>query len=645
MAVMVGIDIGGTFTDFVWVDGETGRVAVHKRLTTPDDPARAALQGLVELAREEGAELGRVARVVHGTTLVTNAVIERKGACVGLVTTSGMRDAIEIGREQRYDIYDLFLRFPEPLVPRDRRVEVPERLDRDGRELVPLDRAALVEAVAGLVAKGVESLAIVFLHSYRDPRHELEAREEIGRRFPGLSQSLSAEVAPELGEYERTVTTAADAFVRPLVSRYVGRFAEELRARGAGGELLLMQSSGGTATVRMAVTMPVRLLESGPAGGVLAAAHIGRTIGRPDLISFDMGGTTAKACLIEGGRPGLVPVMEAARVHRFKPGSGLPIRTPVVDMIEVGAGGGSIARVDALGLLRVGPESAGADPGPACYGQGGRQPTVTDADLVLGYLNPDFFLGGRLALDVEAAREALGGLARALGLPLEAAAWGVHAVVDEEMAGAARSHVVERGRDPRRYALLAFGGAGPVHAVQVARILGVSEVIVPPAAGAASALGFLVAPLSFDFARSLPARLRAVDWPQVNASLAEMEARGRELLAEAGVQDGVTVERWADMRLVGQVHDIAVPLPEGPLGPERAGEIAQAFTRAYRELYTHVPPGIEIQILNWRVRVRGPEGHVALAGLDGAANEAAAAGAREAAGEGAREAAGGGARA
>jgi N-methylhydantoinase A/oxoprolinase/acetone carboxylase beta subunit/N-methylhydantoinase B/oxoprolinase/acetone carboxylase alpha subunit len=616
----VGIDIGGTFTDFVLVDAAEARLRIHKCLTTAKDPAVGALEGLEELLRAAGLGLADVGHLVHGTTLVTNAIIERSGAALGLLTTRGFRDTVEMGIEQRYDIYDLFLRFPEPLAPRAWRREIDERISRDGEVVVPIDTGQVRREVADLVAQGVEAIAICFLHAYKNPAHERAAREAIRGDFPTLAVSLSSEVVPELREYERSTTASANAYVQPLMDRYVARLEEVLAERGFRGRFHLMQSSGGMASPTTARAFPVRLLESGPAGGGLATAFFGRQAGHADVISFDMGGTTAKACLIQDGHPDIAAMMEAARVHRFKRGSGLPIKAPVIDMIEIGAGGGSIARVDPLGLLKVGPQSAGADPGPVCYGLGGKEPTVTDANLVLGYLDPDFFLGGRMRLDPRAAQVALTCVAEPMGLsPLEAA-WGVYTIVCENMAAAARVHIVEKGRDPRRYAMVGFGGAGPAHAARVARILGLREVIVPPASGAASALGFLLAPISFEMVTSLPGVLDELDFTAVNALLADLEARGRALLAEAGVEaEQVTVMRRAEMRLLGQVHDITVALPAEPLAPATLDAVKTAFEREYQRLYTHVYKGTVIQAITWRVDCAGPTPSVSVAGQDGVA--------------------------
>ena len=616
----LGFDIGGTFTDFVLLDGKTGEVRLHKCLTTPDDPSAGALLGLDELLAAAGLKLSEIGHLIHGTTLVANALIERTGARVGLLTTEGFRDILEMGAEQRYDIHDLFLEFPQPLVPRQLRRQVEERLDRDGKVVVPVDLEQAGREVRGLVERGVEAIAVCFLHSYKNPAHEEALGDLIKERFPDIPVSLSSAVQPELREFDRTSTTVANAYVQPLMGRYVGRLVESIEAQGFNGQFHLMQSSGGLAAPAVAASFPVRFLESGPAGGGMATAFFGVQVGQPDVISFDMGGTTAKACLIQDGRADVAPMMEAARVHRFKKGSGLPIKAPVIDMIEIGAGGGSIARVDDLGLLKVGPGSAGADPGPACYGHGGTEPTVTDANLALGYLDPDFFLGGRMALDADRAKTALGEVGKPLSLTAVEAAWGIYEIVCENMASAARVHIVEKGHDPRRYAMVAMGGAGPAHAARVARKLGVREFIVPPASGAASALGFLVAPISFEHARSLPCLVEEMDFGAVNTLLGDLETEGRRLLAEAGVEPkDITVVCSADMRLFGQMHEIKVPLPSEPLGENNVAELTAAFAEVYTRLYTHLYEGSRIQALHWRVLCSGPTPKVDMtrqAGID-----------------------------
>ncbi|WP_230168156.1 hydantoinase B/oxoprolinase family protein [Roseomonas sp. CECT 9278] len=617
----LGFDIGGTFTDFVLLDAATGGITLHKCLTTPADPAEGALAGIRAITAHAGIAVSALSEVLHGTTLVTNALIERRGATTGLLTTRGFRDVLELGIEQRYDIYDLFLKFPDPIVPRRRRIEITERVTHDGQTVAPLDAAEVRAAGAQLVAEGCTAIAICFLHAYANPAHEQAAAAVLRAAFPNVSISLSSEVAPEIREYERSVTTCANAFVQPLMDRYLGRLIHEMEALGFAGTLRLMQSDGGLCAPEVARALPIRLLESGPAGGALATVLFARAAGLPDALAFDMGGTTAKACLIENGRAEVAPMMEAARVHRFKRGSGLPIRAPVVDMIEIGAGGGSIAGVDETGLIKVGPHSAGADPGPACYGRGGQQATVTDANLLLGYYDPGFFLGGAMALDRAAAEAALARLGATLGLPAIEAAWGVHAVVCEAMAGAARVHLVEKGRDPRRYAMVAFGGAGPAHAARVARILGITEVLVPPASGAASALGFLAAPLAFETSRSLIAPLGAgADFAAIATALATLESDARARLRSAGIDDGaMRVERTAEMRMAGQLHQIMVPLPQGAIDAGSLPAIRAHFVETYQRLYTRVVEDAEIELLSLRVRVVSPEPPIAVSGAVGAA--------------------------
>jgi 5-oxoprolinase (ATP-hydrolysing) len=615
----IGFDIGGTFTDFVLADPGTSALRLHKRLTTPEDPAIGALDGLRQIIRDHGGALADVADIVHGTTLVTNAVIERKGARLGLLTTAGFRDVLEAGTEQRYDIYDLFLTYPEPLVPRRLRLEVAERIDRDGQVVTPLDPDGVRRAARAFRDAGVQAVAICFLHAWREPRHEQEAAAILQAELPGIPVSLSSQVVAEIGEYARCVTTCANAYVQPLMATYLRRLEGALRADGFAGQLRLMHSAGGLLSPAAARGVPIRLLESGPAGGALAAALLGARAGHADLLAFDMGGTTAKACLIEAGRPGIAPMLEAGREQRFKKGSGLPIKAATVDMIEIGAGGGSIAAMDEVGLLRVGPRSAGAAPGPACYGRGGAEPTVTDANLVLGYYDPGFFLGGAMALDVAAARDAISRVAAPLSLSVEQAAWGIHKVVVEGMADAARVYLVERGKDPRRYAMVGFGGAGPAHAAEVARALGMAELVVPPASGAASALGFLAAPLSASRVRSLPVRLApGFDPAAIEAVLAALEADARTELRSGGVASGVQVERSADMRLAGQMHEIAVPLPPSL----DLDGLTAAFTAAYTARYAALQPGSLIEAVNFRVTVTGPAPTLA---LDGAAASATAA--------------------
>lgn len=614
MSFRVGLDIGGTFTDYVLLDEVSGELHLHKLPTTPADPAVGALSGLEELLDRIQRPLEDCSILVHGTTLVTNALIERRGSPTGLLTTRGFRDVLEMGKEQRYDIYDLFLKYPDPLVPRRWRLEVDERITREGEALRRPDPEQIRQLARLLVEDGVEAVAVCFLHSYLDPSHEREVAALLRREFPSLAVSVSSDVNPEIREYERSSTTTCNAYVQPLMDRYLASMERQLEERGFRGHFYLMQSSGGLAGPDLARRFPVRLLESGPAGGAIVGAFLGRSMGLEDLVAFDMGGTTAKICLIHGGRPELAAEMEAGRVHRFKRGSGLPIKTPVLDLMEIGAGGGSIAFANQLGLLQVGPRSSGADPGPACYGHGGEEPTVTDACLQLGYLDPAYFLGGGMVLDREAARRVLAGLGSSLGLTTEAA-WGVYSVVCENMASAARVHVIEKGRDPRRFPLIAFGGAGPLHALRVARALGAPEVVIPRFSGVASALGFLVAPVSFEFSRSFPGELRTLAWNEINDLYADMEAQGCAVLASAGTSE-VRFEREAEMRLSGQFHDIVVPVPGGELAAESGEALREAFGREYARLYHAVLSGYEPLVLNWRLRALGPDPEVRLPNMD-----------------------------
>ncbi len=614
-----GIDIGGTFTDLVLIDDESGKRAIGKTLTSPQDPSEAVERGLAELLDREGVAAEGLKTVIHGTTLVTNALIERRGVTTALLTTEGFRDAVAIGTEHRYDMYDIFIEKPEPLVPRSLRYGVRERMLDDGSVARKLDEEQVRAIVAELRERGVRAVAVSLLHSFRNPAHERRVAEILAEEAPGITVSLSSEVAPEIREYERTSTTVANVYARPPVEGYLRSLEERLRRLGFRGSLYIMLSNGGTASVETACRFPIRLLESGPAAGALAAAFYGRAADFPDVLSFDMGGTTAKASLIEGGEPLTSGEFEVARVYRFKKGSGLPVKISVIEMIEIGAGGGSIAGVGPLGLPKVGPRSAGSEPGPACYGRGGDEPTVTDADLVLGYLDPDFFLGGKMRLDRGAALRAIEErIADPLGLDPIEAAWGIHQVVNENMANAARVHAIERGKDPRAYPLFAFGGAGPVHAYRVARTLGVPGFIAPLGAGATSAFGFLCAPLSFDFVRSLYGRLDELDWPEANAVLGEMEEEGRGLLRASGVADpDIQVRRLCDMRYVGQGHEVTVDLPAGPLDPESAEQLTALYRKEYRRLYSREGPDVPLEAITWRLEVFAPRPQIRLGDEEG----------------------------
>ena len=610
-ALELGIDIGGTFTDFIMVDPALSEVYVWKTLTTPDDPSAAVVDGLAALINAHRLDATDVAKLVHATTLITNALIERKGAPTALLTTAGFADLIEIGREVRYDLYDIFLKMPEPLVPLDRRFEIAERIDHAGSVVVDLDEDGLRDIAREVAATGAESLAICFLHSYANPSHEERAATAFAHYLPDLPVSRSADVAGEIREYERISTTVANAYVQPLASRYLTDMDERLQSLDVSAPLQIMLSNGGTTTADEAARLPVRLVESGPAAGALIAAHYARRLKEEFVLAFDMGGTTAKLCAVENGQPTIGAGLEVARVHRFRRGSGLPIRAPSVELIEIGAGGGSIARIDELGLLTVGPDSAGAEPGPACYGRGGTLPTVTDADLLLGYLNPDYFLGGEMDLRPTAAERAISSsLTGSIDMtPAEIAA-GISDVVNEMMATAAGVYIAERGLDPRRFALVATGGAGPVHAVDVARKLGIGKVIVPPAAGVASAGGLLVAPPRLDVARSSLVALDEIDWTVINRLFEDMESEARETLARMDVDsDAISIRRSVDARYHHQGHEISVPMTEAISDSDGArASITSAFEAEYLRLFGRTVDGVPIECVTWRTTVRGLDG-------------------------------------
>jgi len=602
----VGIDIGGTFTDLLLV-GEDGSAMIGKTLTTPGDPSIAVEEALRPALQNGSVKAGERGTLIHGTTLVTNALIERKGAPTALLTTRGFRDAVEIGREHRYELYDLNLELPKPLVPRHLRFDVPERIAADGSVLEPLDESLVRRLVAELRDKGIKAIGVCYLNGFRNPAHEKRTAEIITEVAPKIRVSLSSEVVAEIREFQRTSTTLVNVYVQERVADYLAGLQARLDKIGFAGSFFVMLSSGGIATRETASRFPVRLLESGPAAGAIAAAEAGMLCGHRDLLSFDMGGTTAKLCVIEDGQPLKTHEFEVDRVYRFRQGSGLPVRIPVIDMIEIGAGGGSIARVDSLGLLKVGPQSSGADPGPVCYRQGGTEPTVTDADLVLGYLDANYFLGGKMKLDVESAKAALGRLAKPLKMSAEQAAWGIHQIVNENMANAARAHMGERGKDPRRMPMYAFGGAGPVHGYRVAEILRLPVLISPFGAGVGSTFGLLAAPLAFDFVRSAYSRLDQLDWRFANGLLDEMAAEGRKILEGSGLPaSAIVYQRIADMRYVGQGHEVAVALPDGVLRDADLARIAAAFEKTYEALYGRKGPDVPLEVINWRVVASGP---------------------------------------
>jgi N-methylhydantoinase A len=598
--VRIGADIGGTFTDVVLETPD--QCVTTKILTTHDAPERALLEAALTLLSRIGLTPDQVTLIVHGTTLATNALIERRGARTGLLTTEGFRDVIEIGAESRFDQYDLGLEKPPALVARPLRKGVPERIDVEGRVLLPLDQAAVLDAARFFAAEGVESLAIAFLHSYANPAHEREAAALIRSVLPDIEMSLSSEVSPEMREYERFSTTVANAYVQPIVAGYLGRLKSKLAELNFNCPLYLMLSSGGLTTIETAMQFPVRLVESGPAGGAIFAAEIARQRGLDKMLAFDMGGTTAKICFIDKGKPHRSQSFEVARVHRFRKGSGLPLRIPVIEMVEIGAGGGSIAGVDSIGRLTVGPRSAGSEPGPACYKRGGEHPTVTDADLLLGRIDASAFAGGQMSLDAAASQTAIRTLSdttRDAGL----LALGVCDIVDETMASAARVHAVEQGVTVDQRTLVAFGGAAPLHAARVAEKLGIAEVIVPQNAGVGSAVGFLHAPIAYELSKSFHLALDACAFGALNDVLAEMAETAHAVVARGAPGMERQETRTAFARFRGQGYEVAIDAPVRALGPGDERLLLKAFEEVYGAQYGGAVPKLGVEILTWRVLV------------------------------------------
>ena len=609
-AASLSIDIGGTFTDLVLHDDRGAALHTLKILTTHADPVEGIVQGTQRLLEQSGLAPADIGRVVHATTLFTNALIERKGATTALITSAGFSDVLHIGRERRYELYDLQLRPPAPLIADQLRFEVPERIKADGTTMVPLDLPTLKARTADAIRMGAESLVLLFLHSDLHPAHEVTAAVHLKKDFPQLSITASHSIVREVREYERGSTATANAYIAPLAERYLARLGAELATLGFSSPLVLMLSNGGLTHVSEAVRAPVQLLESGPAAGALAAAFLAGESER-QLLAFDVGGTTAKLCVVENGEPEVVFGFEAARQARFIEGSGLPIRISTVDLIEIGAGGGSIARRDPIGLLKVGPDSAGSEPGPACYGRGGSHATVTDANLLLGYLNPDTFAGGRLPLNRGAAESAMAALAGSLGIGLEAAAWGIYDVATEAMASAARTHLAERGRDPSDFALVCTGGGGPVHGYHLARKLGLRRMVVPPEAGVASALGMLTAPPRVDRVMSLGRPLDACSADYLAAAFRDLEEDAGAVLAGGGWSAASSdVRRLVDARCAGQGAYMPVALPPAPwptTDEQVRSLIRDAFSAAYVTRYSRPPPAVPIELVHARVILRGAQ--------------------------------------
>lgn len=596
-------DIGGTFTDIA-VESDDG-LFTYKVLTTPQAPEEGVFEGIGRALADTGLTPADFSLIIHGTTLATNAIIEHKGARTAMLVTEGFRDAVEIAYENRFEQYDIFMDKPPPLIPRELRFGVKERIDARGNVLIPLEEGSMEPIIESLRSESVESVAVGLLHSYVDSRHERMIADILSAALPDLSVTLSSEVSPEIREYERWSTATTNAYVQPLMSSYLGRLSEKLSAMGFDCPLCLMTSGGGLAALETAQRFPIRLVESGPAGGAILAARLAGECALDRVLSFDMGGTTAKICLIDDGEPQQSRTFEVARQYRFLKGSGIPLRIPVIEMVEIGAGGGSIATVDSLARIHVGPESAGSEPGPACYGRGGTSATVTDADATLGRIDPESFAGGTMRLIVENARAAIDD---AVGAPLDLstldAAFGISEVVEENMANAARVHAVERGKDLDGRTLIAFGGAAPVHAVRLARTLGIERILVPTAAGVGSAVGFLRAPVAYEVVRSLYATLDdGFDPVALNNLFAEMRDEAEKIVAAAAPGVELVETRTADMRYRGQGHEISFPLPQGLFDASTRDRFSELFEAAYEAAYARRIPDVQIEALNWTLRL------------------------------------------
>lgn len=606
----IGVDIGGTFTDIALEIGS--KITSIKLLTDYEAPERAILSGIERVCEQAGIALNDLSLILHGTTLATNALIERRGARTAFLTSEGFRDVIEIRTESRFDQYDLNLVVPPPLIPREDRFTVAGRIAASGRELVPLDEAGVAAFAKAASDAGYESIAVGFIHSYVNASHEQRTAEIIAEHAPHLTISTSSAVSPQMREFERFNTVCSNAFVKPLMASYLGRLVEKLKDAGANCPVFMMHSGGGLMSIETAAEFPVRLLESGPAGGAIFAADLALRHGEDRVLSFDMGGTTAKICLIEKGEPKTARTFEVARTTRFKKGSGMPISIPVIEMVEIGAGGGSLASVDAMRQIRVGPQSAGSEPGPACYGRGGNKPAVTDADLILGKLDPENFAGGDIPLYPEKSQVALQEhLAGILAIDTATAAAGVAEIVDETMANAARVHAVENGKALSDFTMIAFGGAAPLHAARLCEKLGMRRVLIPAGAGVGSAIGFLRAPFGYEAVRGAYARLSSLrpDW--LNDVMQGLEDMAQSVVSQ-GVADGTPLEkeRKAFMRYRGQGWEIAVVLPEGDFGEDAADALRALFTEEYKRLFGTPLAGLDIEVLNWSVRLTSPRENI-----------------------------------
>ena len=604
--IRIAFDIGGTFTDFVLHDAANDVTHTLKIPSTPDDPGQAVISGFNELLQLTGTKAEALSGVLHATTIATNAILERKGAATGLITTEGFRDVLIIGRQKRYETYDLYIDKPEPLIPRQHILEVSERLDQSGDVIVELDMASVDRAIDALLTTDRETVAVSLLHAYANPTHELAIRDRINARAPNISVSLSSDVSPKFREYERTNTTVANAYITPTVDRYLSALQSALKQQGYQQELFIMQSSGGLVTPAMAKTYPIRIIESGPAAGVLMAGQVGDDEGYDHVITFDMGGTTAKLGAVDDRSPAVASTFEVGHV-RYKKGSGLPINIPAVELLEIGAGGGSIARNE-QGMISVGPDSAGAEPGPVCYGQGGTEPTITDANLTLGYIDPEWFNGGTIQLDQDAAAHAISTqIGQPLELSLGEAAWGIHLIATMNMENALRVVSVERGRDPRAHAMVAFGGAGPLHAARLARAVGIPKVIVPRGAGVGSAVGLLQAAPRIDVSTTRVMDLHNDASEQISDIFAGLEERAQKDLASLGDNLTVNWSRQGYMRYVGQGFEVRVDLPPGPIDKSYAARAIEAFDTAYLKIHKFLDRDARIEVVDWNLAATLPE--------------------------------------
>ena len=597
----LGVDIGGTFTDLV-LESSNGVQASTKVLTTYDTPEDAIITGLQTVCKQVTIQPDKISQIIHGTTLATNALIERRGAKTALITTQGFRDVIEMRTESRFEQYDLNLTLPAPLLTRDHRYVVNERMDANGKILIPLQKAEIDALAERLVQFGYDSIAVGLLHSYANDSHEKMIGRALADRLPDVMISLSSEVSPQMREYERFNTTIANAYIKPLMKSYLSRLKGRLAKEGAYCPVFLMHSGGGIISLENAAEFPVRLVESGPAGGAVFAAHIAASHGLDRALSFDMGGTTAKICLVKDHTPKTARTFEVARTYRFKKGSGMPISIPVIDMVEIGAGGGSLAHVDSLGQIRVGPESAGSQPGPACYGRGGTAPTVTDSDLILGKLDPAGFAGGSIPLYTERATQALDiHIGSKLDMEAVEAAWGVAEMVDENMANAARVHAVENGEDLSEYTMIAFGGAAPLHAARLCEKLGIRRCLIPQGAGVGSAIGFLRAPFSFEANNSVFMQLSSFDPVRVKQLFADMEKEASAFVRSCDQDANIKTEYKVYMRYAGQGWEIPVPLTVQHITKPDTADYKACFEREYEQLFARTVAGMEIEITVWSV--------------------------------------------